>query len=349
MVPLPRQRGSLSESSLAEGNDLPPESACLLKVRSLSVCYQAAGSPPVEAVRGVDLEIHRGESVGILGESGSGKSSLVLSLLDLLPATGRVLGGSVTFEGDDLLGLAERELDRIRGDRISIVFQQPGLALNPVLRIGSQVAEVLRAHLEVSAGAARERVLEVLERVQLDDPEAVSHAYPHQLSGGQLQRVVIAQALICRPALLIADEPTASLDSETQAALVTLLRALVSELGMALILVSHDPDLLVGLADRLLVMYAGRIVEAAPAAELLSAPFHPYPRELLRCRPNSRREGPLPVIRGAPPGLAPPPVGCAFEARCPDRQDRCSAEEPPSESPGPGRHVLCWYPTRAVS
>ncbi len=329
--------------------DSEPGPERLLEVRSLTVHYRAGRSRPTEAVREVDLEIAAGETVGVLGESGSGKSTLALALLGLLPPGARIEGGSVRFEGRELLDLDERALDRLRGDRVSMVFQEPGLALSPFLRAGIQVGDVLRAHRAVSADAARARVLELFHRVRLEEPESVFRAYPHQLSGGQRQRVVIAQALICGPALLIADEPTAALDTVTQAALVELFAALTRDRAMALLFISHDPQLLARLADRIVVVYAGRIVEQGPAAELLAAPAHPYPRELLRCVPPVRRpaapRAPLHVVPGAPPDLAPPPPGCAFEARCPDRLSRCK-HDTPAVSPLPGdRRVACWNPS----
>ncbi len=325
-----------------------PDRSELLRVRSLSVRYRSGRARPTEAVRDVDLEIAAGEAIGILGESGSGKSSLALALLGLLPPNGTIAGGSVVFEGRELLGLGDAALDRLRGDRIAMVFQEPGLALSPFLRVGAQIGDVLRAHHPVSAGAARLRVLELLERVRFAEPASVFRAYPHQLSGGERQRVVIAQALICGPALLIADEPTAALDTVTQAALIELFAALGRLSEMALLFISHDPRLLARVADRILVVYAGRVVEQGPAAELLAAPAHPSPRQLLRCVPPARREtarrAPLHVIPGAPPALAPPPPGCAFEARCPDRLGRCALDDPAVSTLPGGRSVWCWNP-----
>ncbi len=329
---------------------LQSERPSLLQVRSLSVEYSRAGAAPVEAVREVGLTIQPGEAVGILGESGSGKSSLALAITGLLPPRGRTTGGSVRFEGIELLGLGEADLDRLRGERLAMVFQEPGLALSPFMRVGRQIGEVLRAHRTVSAAAARERALDLLSAVRIEEPDSVYHAYPHQLSGGQQQRVVIAQALICEPKLLIADEPTAALDTVTQAGLVELFRTLRAELDMALLFITHDPQLLAALADRIAVMYAGRIVERAPADHLLSAAAHPYPRELLRCVP-ARRGGvgrdssPLHVIPGMSPSLSPPPAGCAFESRCPDRLDRCRSEEPTEQPLAAARSVACWNPS----
>lgn len=335
------------------GSDSRTEIASLLRVRCLTVRYDSARARPTEAVREVDLDVEPGETVGVLGESGSGKSTLALALLGLLPSEGRVVAGSVEFEEREILRLGGKALDRLRGDRISMVFQQPGLALSPFLRVGTQISDVLRAHRDVSPRTARDRVLDLLYRVRIEEPESVSRAYPHQLSGGQLQRAVIAQALICDPALLIADEPTAALDTVTQATLIDLLEVLKRELDMALVLISHDLRLLARLADRILVMYAGRIVEEGPAAGLLAGPVHPYPRELLRCLPaavatGGARRSPLHVIPGAPPSLAPPPPGCAFEARCPDRLDRCASESPSVSKLEDERQVSCWNAPEGV-
>lgn len=316
----------------------------LLTVRSLAVHYRGARRPAVEALRGVDLEVEHGEVLGILGESGSGKSTLAVALTGLLPPNARLTAGQVLFAGRDLLGLDEASLERLRGDRLSIVFQEPGLALNPVLRVGTQITDVLRAHRKVSTAEARQQALGLLGTVRFEEPGSIFAAYPHQLSGGEQQRVAIAQAIICQPDLLIADEPTAALDTVTQASLVRLIARLRSELDMAVIFVSHDPALLAGLADRLLVMYAGKIVESGPSARLFAAPMHPYPAELLRCvpAPTERREVPLHVIPGAPPRLDPPPPGCAFEPRCSRRLERCAGEVPELTGHGPARAVACW-------
>lgn len=317
-------------------------SSRLLEASSLCVTYRPHSGPAVEAVRDVDLEILPGEAVGVLGESGCGKSTLARALLGLR-APGAEIRGRVLFEGKSLLDCSEADLERIRGDRISIVFQEPGLTLNPVRRVGSQVADVLRAHRSVSADEARQSTLELLDRVRLDDPGGVARAYPHQLSGGQRQRIAIAQALICEPALLIADEPTAALDTITQADLIELLAQLRRALGMATLLVSHDPQLLATFADRLVVMYAGRIVETGPLERLFDAPAHPYLSALLRSLPVGRRGERLPFIAGSPPSLSPAPAGCAFSERCPDRLERCSSESPTAEQLD-DRRISCWNP-----
>jgi oligopeptide/dipeptide ABC transporter ATP-binding protein len=327
----------MEEQRVAEGSV-----AGLLNVEALSVRYESPRQPAVEAVRSVDLTVRAGEAVGILGESGSGKSTLAVALANLLPPNATLEAGRLSFDGHDLLALDEESLDRLRGDRLSVIFQQPGLALNPLRKVGAQIGDVLRAHRQVSTSTAQARTLELLAEVLFDEPESVAAAYPHQLSGGQQQRVAIAQALICEPELLIADEPTAALDSVTQANLVELFERLSSKLDMALVFVSHDPALLARVADRLVVMYAGRVVEAGPAATLLDSPRHPYPAELMRCVRQVEDGGaPLYSIPGAPPRLDPPPYGCAFEPRCPRRLERC-ATEAPLESAHGGGSSWCW-------
>ncbi len=326
------------------------ERASLLEVRSLTVHYEREGEVEVEAVRAVDLTIRPGESVGVLGESGSGKSTLAAAIMGLLPPSGATRDGSVHFDGHELVGADQALLDRLRGDRLAMVFQEPGLALSPLLRVGTQISDVLRAHKSVSTEEARQRSLELLDQVRIERPAEVYDAYPHQLSGGQQQRVVIAQALSCSPALLVADEPTASLDTVTQSALVDLLGDLRSSMGMALLFVSHDPRLLRSLADRWVVMYAGRIVEDGPSDALASAPAHPYLRDLLRCvpRPGADAVASPTSILGAPPSLSPPPPGCAFERRCADRVARCAAEDPAVQAPSEGRRVACWNPVEGA-
>ncbi len=264
----------------------------LLQVEDLSVDYRDRKGDTVSALDTVSFELSAGETLGVLGESGGGKSTLALAILGLLPAAGRVTGGAVRFRGRRLDGLAEPELERVRGAEIGLVFQDPALALHPLRRVGEQVAEVVRAHRGWPKKRCRQEAGTRLAEVGLDVD--VAKAYPHQLSGGQRQRIVIAQALACRPALVIADEPTAALDVATQARVLELLSELRRRLKVALVLISHDPDVLAPLADRLLVIHAGRVVEAGPAARVLGAPRHPYTEALLSCLP------PLPGSR--PPG-----------------------------------------------
>jgi peptide/nickel transport system ATP-binding protein len=306
----------------------------LLEVRDLAVHYPAGAGPAVVALDEVALDVREGESIGLLGESGCGKTTLLLAVLGLLPQSARVVRGSVRFRGEELLAMAERKRRALRGAQVSFVFQDPALALNPVRRVGAQVAEVLAAHRSWSRRRCHDQATAALAEVGLPDPERLYHAYPHELSGGQRQRVLIAQALACRPALLLADEPTAALDPATQAEIVTLLGGLQRRLGLSVLFASHDLASMAALAHRAVVLYAGRVVETGPAAQVLAGPLHPYTRGLLRAFPRPAQDGaraPLVPIPGAPPDPARLGAGCAFEPRCPDRVPLC-AERPPSVS-----------------
>jgi oligopeptide/dipeptide ABC transporter ATP-binding protein len=317
----------------------------LLEVRDLAVRYGAAHDPAVHALDEVSLDVADGEAVGLLGESGCGKTTLLLAILGLLPSAARVVRGSVRFRGRELLGLGEREMQAVRGAEVSIVFQDPALALNPVRRVGAQVAEVVAAHRRWSGSRCREQATASLTEVGFADADRVYDAYPHELSGGQRQRVVIAQALACRPALLLADEPTAALDATTQAELRALLAGLQRRWGLAVLLVSHDLASIAALASRALVMYAGRLVEAGTPAQVFGRPLHPYSRGLVRAYPRAATAAnrvPLAAIPGGPPDPAHLPPGCAFEPRCADRVPAC-AERPPREVSQPeSRLVRCF-------
>ena len=320
--------------------------ARLLEVADLTVHYDGVSAPAAAAVRDVSLQVEAGEAVGLLGESGCGKSTLLLAILGLLPPTARVVRGSVRFRGRDLLALPESERRRLRGAEIALVFQEPALALNPVRRVGGQVAEVLSAHRAQSARRSREEAVAMLEEVGLPEPARLYEAYPHELSGGQRQRVVIAQALACRPALLLADEPTASLDATTQAELLALLRSLQERLGMAVLMASHDLGALSVLARRVLVMYAGGIVEGGTPADVFGEPLHPYTRALAGAYPRPATATRAAVPLGAPiPGAPPDPArrggGCAFEPRCAERRPDCRERAPAETRPAAGRHVRC--------
>ncbi|MGE0455083.1 MAG: ABC transporter ATP-binding protein [Vicinamibacteria bacterium] len=305
-----------------------PNSERLLEVRGLSIVHAGAAAP---AVDGVDLTLDPGEVVGIVGESGSGKTTLALSLLGLLPAAARVTAGSIRLRGRELLGLSEAELEGVRGAQLSLVPQEPGVALNPVLRAGVQLEEVLRAHGRQDPAARRDEVLRLLAEVGLRDEARVAASYPHELSGGERQRVAVAQAIACRPAVVVADEPTSALDASTQAALLSLFAELRRRLGLAFVLVTHDLGALAALADRVLVMYAGRIVEAGPLSRVLAEPWHPYTRALLAAVPGPRGPGGerrLPVVAGSPPAAGVRAPGCAFEPRCAERLERCASSAP---------------------
>lgn len=287
------------------------------------------------ALNGASFRLAPGETLGLLGESGCGKSTLAKALLRLLPADARVTAGAIRWEGKDLLGLKERELEDVRGRSISFVPQEPSLALNPFRKVGKQIAEVLRVHQKLSWRACCEKASELLRLVQLDNgARRLFDAYPHQLSGGQQQRVAIAQAVSCRPRLMIADEPTASVDPATQSEILGLLQELKTRNGMALLLITHDPGILEGLADRIAVMYAGRIVEENSAATVLHQPLHPYAKALISCarlEPGEKRlrQGErLPTIRGSSPDSETQPHGCAFAPRCDSKMDVCERRTP---------------------
>jgi peptide/nickel transport system ATP-binding protein len=320
----------------------PPAGAPVLAVENLQVAFRAGGREHL-AVQGLDLSVSRGEVVGLVGESGSGKSVTGLALMGLIDAPGRVAGGRIVFEGRDLVGLSEAELRRLRGVRMAMIFQDPMTTLNPVLRVETQIVEAITAHERVSARAARARAREALVRVGIPAPDERLGAYPHQLSGGMRQRIAIAIALLHRPALLIADEPTTALDVTIQAQILAEAQDLCAEMGTALIWITHDLAVVSGLADRLLVMYAGRVVEAGPVAEVVEAPLHPYSAGLIGSAPSRNKRGDrLAQI----PGLAPPldrrPPGCAFAPRCFNVRPDCA--EPPPLVHRPGRQVLCRYP-----
>ena len=315
----------------------------LLQVRDLRVHYNLSGAGPVCALQGVDLVIGVGESVGVLGESGCGKSTLAATVMGLLPPEATVSRGSVRLRGRELIGLSQKELRSIRGTDLELIYQEPALALNPVLRVGQQVADVVHAHLPGDRARAIRRAQDMLAGVGLAG-ERYFRAYPHQLSGGQLQRVVIAQALVCRPALVTADEPTSSLDSTTQAEILQLLKRLRQEMGIALLLISHDPAVLASLCDRVLVIYAGKIVEQGPLQEVYCHPRHPYTKALLSLmagRQGKNGDGILPAIPGQPPNLSQLPCGCSFEPRCAERFEPCATRAPEEVAEGE-RRVRCF-------
>ena len=318
----------------------------LLDVADLVTRIPLEGGGAVTAVRSVSFSIGRGESLALVGESGSGKSMTVLSLMGLLPRPGRVAGGLALFEGRDLLSLPPDDLRQVRGRKIGIVFQDPATSLNPVLTIGQQLAEGLRAHFKMTAAERRARAAELLELVGI--PEATSRLdrYPHEFSGGQRQRILIAMAVSCSPSLLIADEPTTALDATIQAQIVELLKDQQKRLGMAILWITHDLALVAGLVDRVAVMYAGRIVEQAAVRDLFKNPRHPYTAGLLKAmpRPDARHEGGVPLvpIPGSPPDLRREIPGCAFARRCPRVIDRCRTERPPLESVGPDHEAACF-------
>ena len=315
-------------------------------VDRLSVAYLLDGGQPVQALSQTSLEIRPGELLGILGESGSGKSTLAAAFLRLLPANAEYGSGSIVFRGRDLLTLPEAEMRRIRGAEIALVPQDPALALNPVAQVGCQIAEVLRAHVSMAAKQRAVRVEELLNEMGFDQPRQVSHAYPHQLSGGQRQRVVIAQAMACRPRLVIADESTSKLDASLQSEILSLMREIARRHGMAFVVISHDPTVLAGYVDRVAVMYAGCIVEEGPTEEIFRHPLHPYTQALVKlcarylASPGARRR--FPAIDGDPPDLTGLSVGCRFAARCPERMQACTERSVEETAYDSSRRVSCF-------
>jgi oligopeptide/dipeptide ABC transporter ATP-binding protein len=323
----------------------------LLEVADLRTQFESEEGA-VRAVNGVSFTVDEGRVLGLVGESGCGKSVTALSIMRLIDPPGRVTSGKVLFHDDgserDLLALPHGELEEILGNRISMIFQDPLTSLNPVLTVGYQIMEPLRVHRRMSSSEARDEAVRLLGRVgipceRLDD-------YPHQFSGGMRQRVMIAMAVACRPKLLIADEPTTALDVTIQAQILNLLRELKRELGTSVVIITHDLGVIAQLADRVAVMYAGRIVEDAPVAEILDAPRHPYTRALVASIPrlNEWHER-LPTIEGTPPRLRDEPCGCAFEPRCASRIPRCTQERPPLVELSAGHAVACWVAREEAS
>ena len=313
----------------------------LLDVADLRVAFPVGGAM-AEAVRGVSFTIEKGEAVGLLGESGSGKSVSALAMMGLIAPPGRITGGSIQFAGRDLLALGETEMRMVRGRDISIVFQDPLTAFNPAFRVGRQLLHVIHAHEHQSRAQARRRALEVLDMVGLPDPPRVMLSYPHELSGGMRQRALIGMALASRPRLLIADEPTTALDVTIQAQIVELFRQLRRELDLTLLFITHNLDLMAELCGRAIVMYSGTVVEAGDIEDLFARPDHPYTRMLIDCVPrldDQRHE--LTLIPGMPPPLGTIPAGCPFEPRCPSAVDRCRDSRPVEQQVG-GHRVACW-------
>ncbi|MBX3632508.1 MAG: ABC transporter ATP-binding protein [Simplicispira sp.] len=322
----------------------------LLEVTDLRIAL-ATPNGLVQAVRGLDFSLDAGGTLGLIGESGCGKSLTALALMGLLP-DGAQVSGSIRLAGQELIGLDERALCALRGNRMAMVFQEPMAALNPLHRVGDQVAEPLRIHQGLGRRQARQRAQALLERVGIDDAARRMSGYPHEFSGGQRQRICIAMALACGPALLIADEPTTALDTEVQAHILALLRELVAERGMALLLISHDLAVVAQNAARMLVMYGGSLVEAGDAAQVFARMAHPYTRGLLAARPvlggaadtRAALRPPLPTIAGSVPPLHALPPGCPFAGRCAYTIAACHAALPPLADLGDGHGVRCIRP-----
>lgn len=316
----------------------------LLSIEGLRVGFRNAAGGLIEAVRGVDFSVAAGEAVGIVGESGSGKSLSMLAVMRLLGAPARATGGRVMFDGEDLLAVDEARMRAIRGRDIAMVFQDPQSSLNPALTIGRQITDVVRAHRQVSAVEARRIAAEALERVGIRDSARRLDAYPHEFSGGMRQRVLIAMAIACRPRLLIADEPTTALDVTVQAQIVDLIAELRRDLGIAVIFISHNLQLVAEIVDRVVVMYGGKAVEDGPVEAIELRPRHPYTGLLQACVPSlTAPVGPLVAIEGAPPRLGRMPQGCPFSPRCPRVVARCETEMPGLLAEGE-RRFACWRP-----
>jgi oligopeptide/dipeptide ABC transporter ATP-binding protein len=318
----------------------------LLQVSDLRTSYTSGtqGST-VHAVDGVSFTIGRGESLGLVGESGSGKTTVCLSIVSLLPRAAHIVGGSVEFDGQELLRLSAEKMNQFRGRRIAMILQDPMASLNPLLTIHEQVAEPAYFHRGKRAGALRSHVLSLLHAVQIPSPEVRMREFPHQMSGGMRQRVVGAIALSGGPELIIADEPTTNLDVTIQAQYLSMLKDLQRRTGVALLFVTHNLGIVAKMCDRVAVMYAGRIVEQGAVRELFGSPRHPYTQALLRSIPRIGNREPLYAIPGQPPDLADVPKGCAFHPRCPHAWDRCLTEEPPEVAAGADRTARCWLVT----
>jgi peptide/nickel transport system ATP-binding protein len=324
-----------------------PIEETVLDVRGLQTVFFTA-SGLFKAVDDVSFNVSRGETLAIVGESGCGKSVTALSIMRLVPdPPGRIVGGSITLEGTDLLGLDEDQMRQIRGNRISMIFQEPMTSLNPVMRIGDQIAEAVRLHRPLTSKEAWNKAVEMLRLVRIPEPERRAHEYPHQLSGGMRQRAMIAMALACRPVLLIADEPTTALDVTIQAQILALVLDLQKELGMGLILITHDLGVVAQTAQRVIVMYAGKKVEEADVETLFAHPRHPYTRGLMASiptvpLPGVNADARLVEIPGMVPSLTNLPKGCAFAPRCELAIARCHEEYPPLENWGANHLAACW-------
>jgi oligopeptide/dipeptide ABC transporter ATP-binding protein len=316
----------------------------LLRLENLSTHYVSAqGTRVVRAVDEVSLAINARETLGIVGESGSGKSTLALTILRVLPPAARIVGGRMLFEGEDLVQKTDAEMRDIRGKRIAMILQDPMASLNPLFTIGNQIAEPIRVHEGASRASAWERARALLKSVRISSPETRVKQYPHEMSGGMRQRIVGAIGMSCEPRLLIADEPTTSLDLTIQAQYLNLLRELQREHGLALIFITHNLGIVAKMCDQLAVMYAGRLVESGPVSRIFNAPAHPYTKALLNSIPRmSGWDQRLTAIAGQPPDLSALPRGCAFAARCPQAFDRCLVEAPPIFTPSAGQTARCW-------
>ncbi|MGH7922692.1 MAG: ABC transporter ATP-binding protein [Candidatus Dormibacteraceae bacterium] len=315
----------------------------LLEVRDLHTEFPS-DEGTVKAVDGVSFHLDRGETLGIVGESGSGKSVTVMSVMRLIRRPGRITGGQILFRDRDLAGIPEHEMKEIRGREIAMIFQDPMTSLNPVYRTGWQVGEPLRLHNRLNRSQALQKAIEMLGRVGIPEPKKRASMYPHEFSGGMRQRAMIAMGLTTAPAVLVADEPTTALDVTIQAQILELLKEVNQEFGTSTIIITHNLGVVAGMCDRVMVMYAGRVVEEGYTKDVFGNPQHPYTWSLLRSIPrlDADEREPLEAIRGLPPDLAQLPGGCAFHPRCPFREDRCVHERPELDDMGSGQRAACW-------
>jgi peptide/nickel transport system ATP-binding protein len=295
----------------------------------------------VKALDGISLEVDKGQTVGLVGESGSGKSVTAQSVLRIVPRPGRVVDGSIKFEGEELLSKPENEMRKLRGRKMAIVFQDPTTSLNPVYTVGKQLTDILMLHRDLTKADASKRALSLLERVGIQEPEKRLKAYPHELSGGMKQRVAIARALSCEPTLLFADEPTTNLDVTIQAQVLELLGQLQKELGMTMVMITHDMGIIADMTQRVTVLYAGKVMEAADTPAIFNSPRHPYTEALLKAVPSVRQTHALEVIPGNIPNLIELPAGCVFHPRCKYARDICRKEEPALEKVEDGHYTAC--------
>ena len=316
----------------------------ILKINNLKVCFDTDGGL-AKAVDGIDLEITKGATLGLVGESGCGKSVTCLSILRLIPSPpGRITGGEILYRGMNLLALSDRDMQRIRGNDIGMIFQEPMTSLNPVFTIGDQIKEVIMLHQQKTSSEAEELTIRILDKVGIPSPEVRIRAYPHQMSGGMKQRVMIAMALSCNPEILIADEPTTALDVTIQAQILELMQSLQDESGMSILLVTHDLGVVAGMASHVAIMYASRIVESGSVGDIFSNPRHPYTLGLFSSIPvTGKRGGDLYVIPGSVPDPLSFPEGCKFRPRCLFAAEQCTAEEPPLREIEEGHKAACHF------
>jgi peptide/nickel transport system ATP-binding protein len=312
----------------------------LLEISNLRT-YFFTEAGVVKAVDGISVDVGSGETIGLVGESGSGKSVTAQSALRIVPQPGKIVDGSIQFEGEDLLAKSENEMRKYRGPKMAVVFQDPTTSLNPIYTVEKQLTDILRLHKDLTKREARKVALNLLERVNIPEPEERLRAYPHELSGGMKQRIAIARALSCEPRLLFADEPTTNLDVTIQAQVLELLKELQKEFGMAMVMITHDMGIIADMAERVTVLYAGHVMEAADTGSIFSDPKHPYTEALLKAVPSVAETRALEVIPGNIPNLIDPPSGCVFHPRCKYAKEICMKEVPKLEKAGEGHYVAC--------